>query len=152
MKYVLALASLLLLAAPAMAFGPGNVSGTWEEGVVREGVSTGVKAGSEAGINDRFKKENCHFVDDKTETKIQCKSGGIDWVTKYLSDWRSGLENSVANSVNVTIRAHAKDSKLADKRANYVRDQVHSRISWWNYYVDGTKAGNNDLNINVKVR
>ena len=146
-KYAFILASLVLYALPVLAFGPGNLSGTWEEGAVRKGVKKGV----EIGINDKLKKENCHFTDNNTDRNIACNSGGIDRIVKYLGDWKAGLENTVANSVNVTIRTHGKNYDLANKRVRYVESKIREKFGYWHYYVEAKEGEGNNLNISVSV-
>lgn len=130
-----------------MAIGLGGVvpsSGTKAESITK----TAVKKGVEAGINDKIKKKNCAFINSTTENQTSCN---LDSVVADLKGWRSGLESTIANDVNIHIEASADKSDLAWKRVSFVEDLLRSKINYWDWYTHKTTANGNGLKIWVTV-
>lgn len=152
-RFILAL-GLVLVAGQVMAFGPSsvldkNISGTSTEANVKKVTKEVAKAGIEAGLNDKLKKEGCAFKNDTTKDETTCD---LNKVIGYLSNWRKGLTNTVANDVNVYIEASAKKSGLASDRASHVEGVMRKKLSYWDWYTQTTTKNGNGLKIWVTVK
>src|SRR3990167_8303323 len=144
-KVLLLTAVLGLAAGQAHAINLGNVNTGNSD--ANRAINQGAKvsrAALEAGINDKLKKENCAFVDGKTENKTTCD---LDKVIKTLANWRSGLESTIANDVDVHIEASADQNSLAWKRVSFVQDKMKAKLSYWDWYSHKTTANANGLKI-----
>lgn len=134
--------------AHAINLGSVNTGNSNANQAIKQG-SKASRAALEAAINDKIKKENCAFVDAKTENKTTCN---LDKVIKTLANWRSGLESTIANDVDVHIEASAVKNDLAWKRVSFVEDKMKQKLSYWDWYSHKTTANANNLKIWVKVK
>lgn len=107
-----------------------------------------VGKGLEASINDKIAKQNCAFKNNTTKTETTCD---LNKIIADLKGWRTGLESTIANSVNVHIEASADKSDLAWDRVSYVQNQLRSGLSSWRWSTHKTTANGNKLKIWVEV-
>lgn len=115
---------------------------------VNTGVDTAKNKGLEKVINDKIAKYNCQFKDVKTVNDTTCDLGKL---INELEAWRTGLEGTVANDVNINVQASANTSSLAWDRGNHIRDQIRQRINYWDYYVTSNTGSDRALKIWVTV-
>lgn len=146
----LALMTGIVLASAASWAGFGipkvNTGNSTVNRAVNTGVDTAKNKGLEKVINDKIAKHNCSFKDAKTVNGVTCD---LNKLITELSNWRTGLESSIANDVNINVQASAKDSNLAWERGNFVSGQIREKIGYWDYYV--TSNTHNDRNLKIWV-
>lgn len=140
--------AVALIATGAYAFSvptsKGNVKGSMEKN-----VKQGARMGITSEVNRKIKQKNCRFRGESVD-QLTCD---LNSIIKDLRDAHRGMKSTIANDVNVKVRAHAKkNSSLANKRANYVRNKVRQRISYWDYYVYGNADGSDKLEIWIESR
>lgn len=111
-------------------------------GAMDTAVKTTATKGFEAAINDKIKKYNCQFKDE-TSTETTCD---LVKITEELSNWRNGLEATVANDVDVYVNVGGPYS-----RATFVRNELHKKVGYWDYVVSADHTNPKGLDIWVKV-
>lgn len=123
----------------------GGVKGSMESNVKEAGRTAVVE-----DTNKKIRKKNCRFTNSTTEYETTCN---LDSVIQDMQKTRDALKGTtLANSVRVTVTAHAKDRSLGYKRAENVRDKLRNRFSWWNYNVSKMVDGTNKLDIVLSAR
>lgn len=149
---ILAITAAVLLSANSVWAGFPSLKVS-NNSTINNAVNKGVKKGTYKAladhINKKIAKHGCQFKDATTTTATTCN---LDKVVKELSNWRSGLESTIANDVNVRVQASAKNSSLGYKRAKYVRDQIRSKIGYWDYYVSSNTHNEKGLKIWVEIQ
>ena len=116
--------------------------------VANTAVDTAKNKGLEKVINDKLAKQNCQFKDAMTKTDTTCD---LNKVVSELESWRSGLEGTIANDVDVHVEASAKSSGLAYDRGSYVRGKLYQTINYWDYDVTSNTSSDKGLKIWVSV-
>lgn len=111
-------------------------------GAMDTAVKTTANKGFEAAINDKIKKYNCQFKDD-TSTETTCD---LNQITTELTNWHHGLENTIANDVNVYVNVGGPYN-----RATYVRNEMYKKLGFWDYVVSADHKNPKGLDIWVKV-
>ena len=105
-------------------------------------VKTTATKGFEAAINDKIKKYNCQFKDE-TSTQTTCD---LSQIITELTNWRNGLESTVANDVDVYVNVGGPYN-----RATFVRNEMHKKLGFWDYMVSADHQNPKGLDIWVKV-
>jgi hypothetical protein len=140
--------AIALIATGAYAFSVPTSSGNVKSSMEKN-VKQGARMGVTSEVNKKIRRKNCRFK-GKSVDQLTCD---LNTIINDLKNAHNAMESTIANDVNVKVRAHAKSSSsLANKRANYVRNKVRSRIGYWDYYVYGTKDGTDKLEIWIETR
>ena len=145
----IAVVAIALIATGAYAFSvptsKGNVKHSMEKN-----VKQGARMGVTSEVNKKIRKKNCRFKGN-SETQLTCD---LNAIIKDLQNAHNAMEATIANDVNVKVRAHAKTAKgnLANKRANFVRNKVRQKVGYWDYYVYGNADGSDKLEIWIEAR
>lgn len=111
------------------------------------------KKGIEKGLNDKLSKENCAFKDGSAvdPADIQCKSGSIDDVIKYVNDWHNGLEGTIASDFNLTVKVGGGDTTVSSRQSK-LQTKVDGKMNYWDNIVRRSGDSDNAVKLSVSVK
>ncbi|MBI2340167.1 MAG: hypothetical protein HYU99_07385 [Deltaproteobacteria bacterium] len=144
--------AIFCFAVKAMAFDI-PTGGSSEAAKVKEVATEVAKKGIEKGLNDKLSKENCAFSSDSSvePSEIQCKSGSLDSVIKYVNDWHNGLEGTISSDFNLTVKVSGTDKTVAS-RQNKLQTKIDGKMNYWDNIVRQSGDSDNMVKLSVSVK
>jgi len=111
----------------------------------------GKKAATKAIVSDynkKLKKKACTYS-DATTVVPNCN---LDKITSDLSAFHDAMEGTIARDIDVIINTQGPTRTIAWKRAEYIRDHIRSKVSWYDWRINYREGRANEAVIQLSGR
>lgn len=128
-------------AVQAISFSTGGIS----KQVEKQGKSQATKA-IVRDYNKKLAKENCTYA-DATTIEPSCD---LDKIISDLSNFHNAMEGTIARDINIILETQGPTRNTAWKRAEYIRDRVRNKITWWDWTIRYRDGRANEVKIQIQ--
>jgi hypothetical protein len=120
------------------------------QNATKDAAHEGSKKVVESQINKNLAEKHCAFKPKTTDLTCDLNDILSTIKTQKTIAEKSGFSNNVVLNVDVGQGKDSKNPNLGGQRMDIVRNQLHKKISWWDWW-DESVSGD-DLKITVKVK
>jgi hypothetical protein len=120
------------------------------QNATKDAAHAGGKKVVENEINKNLAEKHCAFKPKSTDLTCDLNDILSTIKTQKSVAEKSGFASNVVLNVDVGQGKDPKNSNLGSQRMDIVRNQLHKKISWWDWW-DESVSGD-DLRITVKVK